>query len=224
MRRPAFFNLVDEIKNDSVFHNESNTLQTFPAIQLGVSLYRLGHSHQAIGEIACLFGIGEGTVQLFFTRITIALLHLRPKYLYWPKRDGTEHSVMRQKVEAKSQFPGCLGYLDGTLIGVRFRPKIETSTYWSGKKKKYGIGVQAICDQELIFRYVQIGFPGSVSDATAFAATDISLYSDEYLQPREYLLADKGYCCTTSAKKKVSSGVPRLPPDALRLFFPPSTS
>lgn len=99
-------------------------------------------------------------------------------------------------MENQSHFPGCVGYLDGSIIGLRYKPKVETATYWSGRKKLYGMNLQAICDSSHAFRYVQIGFPGSVSDSSAFSATDFYSSAHTYLGLGEYVLADKGYTCT----------------------------
>lgn len=196
MKRRAFFNLVHEIEGNTVLQSNSHNRQSSAALQLSVTLYRLGHTHQTLGEIACLFGIGEGTVQLFFNRIMLAILHLRPQYLWWPSVHSEAHYNMRKDMEDQSHFPGCVGYLDGSIIGLRYKPKVETATYWSGRKKLYGINLQAICDSSHAFRYVQIGFPGSVQDSTAFSTTDFYSSVHTYLGPGEYVLADKGYTCT----------------------------
>lgn len=191
MGRCAFNDLIDDIKDLS--EKEDTTLP----LQLGITLYRLGHTHETMGEIACLFGIGEGTVQLFFDRMMLALLKLRPTYLRWPGRYTLAHRNVRQAVEKDSNFPGCIGYLDGSIIGFKYKPHNDASSYWSGRKKKYGMNLQAICDPSHRFYYVSLGYPGSVQDSTVFSTTDISINPCKYLNPDEYFLADKGYPCTT---------------------------
>lgn len=134
MKQPAFFNLVQEIQNDTVLQSESHNRHSSASLQLSITLYRLGHCHQTLGEIACLFGIGERTVQLFFDWTMLAIFHLRPQYLWWPAVESNAHIKMRQNMEKQSHFPSWVGYSDGSIIGLRYKPKFETATYWSGRK------------------------------------------------------------------------------------------
>ncbi|CAG8832681.1 21351_t:CDS:2, partial [Gigaspora margarita] len=58
MNKPTFFALVNQIKNHSIFHSNSNHLQTNVEIQLAVTLIRLG-APSTIWNVSMLFGIAE---------------------------------------------------------------------------------------------------------------------------------------------------------------------
>lgn len=53
--------------------------------------------------------------------------------------------------------------------------------------------IQAICDHRGIFTSYEIGWPGSVTDATVFKESDMWLRKADYFEDDEYILVDKGF-------------------------------
>jgi hypothetical protein len=64
---------------------------------------------------------------------------------------------MRAEIEEWSGFPGCIGFLDGSDINLRFDPVWHAETYFH-RKKRYGFNVQAICDIDGRFTFVGEAF------------------------------------------------------------------
>lgn len=209
MSRPAFTALYQIIKHNTVFHNSSRNPQIDPSIQLATALYFFGISGSNTVRSAAQLGIGEGTTQLYIRRIMIALIHLSAQYITWPTPGSVELRHMRAKIEYESQFPGCIGFLDGTDINLLRAPSWHGETYFN-RKKKYAINVQGIVDADRRFRYISTGYPASVGDATVFSETEFFQQPNRFFSsPDEYILADKAYRttrrCMTPYKEPLAS-------------------
>ena len=72
----TFDRIVDRIKDDLVFHNDSNFEQTAVEDQVAVAFYRMGRSGNgaSIRDTSAWSGHGDGTVVLFTERVMTALL------------------------------------------------------------------------------------------------------------------------------------------------------
>lgn len=69
-----------------------------------------------------------------------ALLRLLPNYLIWPKPGSDDYRIMRREIEQDTEFPGCVGFLDGTDIGIMHAC---TKLPWRNQyESKEGIGSQ----------------------------------------------------------------------------------
>lgn len=77
MDKASFGNLVEEIKDHSVFHNESNFSQKDVRYQLAVFLYRLGGKAGGDTNLVSgvMLGLSEGTVSLYIRRVLVALIY-----------------------------------------------------------------------------------------------------------------------------------------------------
>lgn len=80
MTRDAFEHIVELIKSDPVFQNDSNNKQAPVEIQLAVALYRFGTygNGASVAQVAKKFGIGAGTTELYTNRVIRALVRLYP--------------------------------------------------------------------------------------------------------------------------------------------------
>ncbi|CAG8730506.1 728_t:CDS:2 [Gigaspora rosea] len=105
----TFFALVNQIKNHSIFHSNSNNLQTDVEIQLAVTLYRLG-ALSTIWNVSMLFGIAEGTVLLFMDRVTTAIRSLKSQYVQWPS--GNYKKEIHDKFQEMQGFSLVIGIVD----------------------------------------------------------------------------------------------------------------
>lgn len=97
-----------------------------------------------------------------------------------------------------ASFPGCIGYIDGTLVEIR-RPHRDAlhSKWFNGRKKMYCVNNTVIVDHDGLFIYVDSGFPGSYHDVTILRHSELHanwrnyfVHEDDYFQ---YLLGDPGY-------------------------------
>ena len=103
---------------------------------------------------------------------------------------------MPTEIETRTGFPGCMGFLDRTDMTLQYRPSFHSETYFN-RKKKYGLNIQAICDEQRRFRFVSSGYPGSVSNATVFCESSFFQSPNQFFwRPDDYILADKAYPVT----------------------------
>ena len=209
MTRKSFNALAAIVSNDSIFRNDSRNPQVSPIIQLATTLYLLGSFGSSTVRAAAQLGIGEVTAHLYCNRCIIALVRLSSRFIRWPKPGTPEFRRMRAEIEQQSQFPGCVGFLDGTNIVLQYGPSFYGESYYD-RKKQYSFNLQAISDSHRRFTYIASGFPGSVGDATAFGETAFFNRPNVFFsQPDEYILADKAYRitrrCLTPYKEPLAS-------------------
>ena len=84
------------------------------------------------------------------------------KYYYWPDED--ERKEISHKIFQKYGFPNCLGFIDGTLFPLFFKPCRNDFSHYNGRKFLYTLSMLFICDHNLYIRYFNAGWPGSTHD------------------------------------------------------------
>ena len=97
---------------------------------------------------------------------------------------------------SKAGFTNCIGCIDGLLIWPEKPSKkqcqqvgVDTGKFYCGRKGKFGLNFQGICDARRRFTYISIQHPASASDYLSFAMS--SLYG--YLT-NETTCLPSGYC------------------------------
>jgi len=74
-----------------------------------------------------------------------------------------------------------------------------TKNFYCERKEKYGINLQAICDHNLKFTWIDITYPGSAADYIAWITTklcrDLENNCSEMLLPSCTLIGDSAYVC-----------------------------
>ena len=73
--------------------------------------------------------------------------------------------------------------------------KCGEKKFYCGRKHKYGICMQAVCDSNSKFLDVSLGHPASTSDFMAFASSDLGRKLEEatFLAPELALFGDCAY-------------------------------
>ena len=137
------------------------------------------------------------------------LLRLLPNYLIWPKLGFDDNHTMRREIEQDTQFPGCVGFLDGTDIILIHAPSFYGETYMN-QKKIYALNMQAACDNNFHFTLLSAGYSALVGDSVSFGSTLLfTTPSSFFFRPDEYLLGDKIYRvtrrCMTPYKEPLAS-------------------
>lgn len=138
MRRPAFWSLVELIKDDRVFQSTGKRPQRPAAHQLATFLVRFGNVTAMKGAGAT--SISEGAVYLYCRRVRKAIRRLRGRFVAWPEADA------RQRASSDFEdvgFPGCLGIIDGSLIPLAERPLKHGSSYYC-RKGYYAVSMQML--------------------------------------------------------------------------------
>ena len=89
MTKPSFLRLVELIKQDPIFSNESLHKQAPVWMQVMVTIQVLGldGTGASVGRAARMSGFGHGTVVKFKNRVFAALLRLKDRFIFWPKED-----------------------------------------------------------------------------------------------------------------------------------------
>ena len=116
-------------------------------------------------------------------------------------------------------FDNCVGAVDGILIWMN-KPSshilkkagLGVKKFFCGRKKRYGLNMQAICDHQRRFIYIDISHPASTSDYLSFGTSSICklLESPGFLAPGLTIYGDNAYVNTpvmTSPFKAVTSGI-----------------
>jgi len=113
-------------------------------VQLAVALYNIGTfgNAKSIGQIATKFGVSEGGVENFTSRVVTVLGDLTKVWIKWP--DVNERKQIGSQMAAE-YFPHSIGFIDGSGATFNQSRAEDKQAYWS-RKKKYCIQFQIVCD------------------------------------------------------------------------------
>ncbi|MBW0563867.1 hypothetical protein O181_103582, partial [Austropuccinia psidii MF-1] len=130
----SFEKLVAQIQDDKTFKNSSQNKQHNPAIQLAVALSRLGSNGNgaALEKIGMLFGISHGAIVLYTQIVIQILMNLKHKVIMCPKIK--QKRDISQLMQAEG-FPGCIGFINGSLIPLSQRPPNDGEAYFDRKNR-----------------------------------------------------------------------------------------
>ncbi|KAG0122991.1 hypothetical protein HOY82DRAFT_495460, partial [Tuber indicum] len=104
--RTSFYILNEKIKFDPIFYNQFRNPQADSALQLATTLYIMGRLGNSTVHFCEQLQIGEGTAYLYRNRVMTAVLKQLP--------GSEDYHTVRREIEQETQFPGCVGFLDGT--------------------------------------------------------------------------------------------------------------
>jgi DDE superfamily endonuclease len=206
VREESLDNLVREFQNHPVFQSKGTRQQAPLRFQFALVLSRLGQygTGQSRGQIAVKFGVSWGAVNLFTDRVIEALLGVHKQWVNWPTDDEKEKTKSALR---KDGFPGCVGFIDGTLIEIFQRPGTDGEAYFD-RKKNYSLNMQVVVNQDKRIIGYFLGTSGSWHDARVFKRMGLSVTPEKFFKEGEYLIGDSAY---TSSKHMV---IPFKGPDA----------
>lgn len=123
-------------------------------------------------------------------------------------------------------FDCCAGAIDGILIWTE-RPsdkhceiaEVGSKKFFCGRKKKFGLNMQATCDHEKRFLDIYVKHPASTSDYLAFCSSPLycNLEKEGFMKPGLCIFGDNAYVNATymaTPYKAVKDG----PKDAYNYF------
>ena len=99
----------------------------------------------------------------------------------------------------------CVGAIDGMLVWIHQPSKSDIKViefgpakFFCGRKKKFGMNLQAVCDARGRFLDVDMSYPGATSDFFAFDQSEVKtlLEQDGFLHPGYCLFGDNAYVST----------------------------
>jgi hypothetical protein len=141
--KPATFDtLVDYLKDNPEFHNNSNNPQTDIRIQLAVVLYRLGHygNSASVADIADWAGVSEGSVVMFTRWVLLALLDLHDTAFPKLSPEMIEKSKEWARRVCDAWANGFMA-ADGTNLNLFMKPGHYGQSYFD-KSSKYSMNLQ----------------------------------------------------------------------------------
>ncbi|XP_031328882.1 uncharacterized protein LOC116159923 [Photinus pyralis] len=117
--------------------------------------------------------IHESTISRFVPAVCNAIITvLTEKYINMP-RIVEDWEKIAAEFDELWQFPHCLGALDGRHI--QFRAPISQGSYFYNYKGNNSIVLLALVDANYIFRYVNIGVNGRISDGGVFNQSSLGI-------------------------------------------------
>jgi hypothetical protein len=141
----CFDDLVNVLKDDPVFHNNSNNPQMPIDEQLAIALFRLGHYGNAASTLKIVLwaGVGFGTVPLVTNHVlkTTCSERFRESALRWSSPQAKEASkAWIQDASCPAWRDGWL-MVDGTLVPLFMHPGFFGNTFFD-RKSNYSLNVQ----------------------------------------------------------------------------------
>ncbi|XP_012228802.2 putative nuclease HARBI1 [Linepithema humile] len=143
--------------------------RSFPSeLRLAVTLGYLAHA-DSVWSKKWSFRIGRSTVYKIIPETCNAIIKaLQPIYL--PPMTRKDWRNVADGFYEKWNFPNCIGALDGKHVRIQ-APKNSGSLFFN-YKKFFSIVLMAICDADYIFKWVDIGDYGSISDGGVWLNSD----------------------------------------------------
>jgi hypothetical protein len=178
-------------------------------------------------DIATTFGISIAEVYFSVWEVVDAL-NLHPEFaIHYPESHEEQKQIAAGFQEKSGAgFDCCAGAVDGILIWIH-RPSLEcsreascdTGKFFCGRKHKFGLNCQAVCDANGRFLDISILFPGSTADCIAFeGATLYQRLKDGLLAPGLSLFGDNAYLNTTFMATPYSGGAATGSKDAYNFY------
>eukprot|EP01082_Thalassiosira_pseudonana_P002254 g2382.t1 g2382 contig11:1356972-1357988(+) len=139
-------------------------------------------------DVATNHGVNDNQPMVSFWLVMDAI-HKSPQLdIQFPTLHEEQKKVAKE-FESKSSIgiSCCVGAIDGILIWIH-KPSdsdcdmlgFGQTKFFCGRKKKFGLNMQAVCDAKRRFLWVDIRYPGTTSDFFAF---DQSSLKDKLEQP-----------------------------------------
>jgi hypothetical protein len=153
-------------------------------------------------DIATTFGISIAEVFFSIWEVVDALNQHPDLAIKYPEdHDEQERIAAGFKKKSGAGFDCCAGAVDGILIWIH-KPSFECTRealcdagkFFCGRKHKFGLNCQAVCDADGRFLDISILFPGSTADCIAFEGSTLyQRLKDGLLAPGLSLFGDNAY-------------------------------
>ena len=119
----------------------------------------------------------------------------------FPTHEEQEEIALGFSTMSGADFDKVILALDGILIWIQKPSKREAranggcgdKTFLCGRKGKFGVNMQALCDHLLRFRWVDINWPGATADYMAWVTSDLYAKIESTKDNGESSVIKKGY-------------------------------
>jgi len=170
-------------------------------------------------DIAIAHGISHTEVYRCVWRVVNAVNNCPQLKIQFPADHAVQKAIAHCfRKKSKVGIDKCCGAIDGMLVWIE-KPYLDEcdfaqtgpKKFFCGRKKKFGMNMQAVCDHEGRFLDVCIGHPASTSDYLCFATSPLKTKLDKrgFLADGLCLFGDNAYTNTfymATPFKNVKSG------------------
>ena len=157
-------------------------------------------------DIAVMFGISHSVVFESVTFVVDAINKNNEMAISFPTNHDDQREIARG-FQSKSEvgINRAVGCIDGIVIWMHKPTKeeceaagVDESKFFCGRKHKFGLNLQAICDHKKRFIYISVMYGASASDHIAFEVSDLrqKLSEEGFLAPFLVLFGDNAYINT----------------------------
>lgn len=178
-------------------------------------------------DIATSFGIGTSEVFESVWEVVDAINNFPGFVIEFPQSHEEQQRIsIAFKNKSDAHFECCVGAVDGILIWLH-RPSLacclqagcDAGKFFCGRKLKYGLNCQAICDADGRFLDLSILYPGSTADCLAFEGMAIyKKLEDGMLAPGLCLFGDNAYLNAPYMATPYSGGSVSTAKDAYNFY------
>ncbi|KAL0342715.1 UNVERIFIED_CONTAM: hypothetical protein Scaly_1934100 [Sesamum calycinum] len=160
MTKPCFYALIDALTSRGLLpHGQTSRVSSIEEVALFMQTVGM---HKRQRDSMERFQHSLETINRRFHRVLSALCAIAPKLITRPNFTDT-HSRVVSNIDFYPYFKDCVGAMDGTLVPA-WVPQIDQNRYRS-RKGRLAQNVLAICDFDMNFTYVYVGWEGSAADA-----------------------------------------------------------
>jgi hypothetical protein len=125
----------------------------------------------------------------------------------FPEDHAEQHRIARgfKACSPQAKFSNCVGAIDGILIWIEKPRQTDCDLtacgpkkFFCGRKKKFGLNMQAVCDAQGRYLDISICHPGATSDYLSFFTSPLKhkLEQSGFLAPGLCLFGDAAYVNT----------------------------
>ncbi|KAG2052985.1 hypothetical protein BDR06DRAFT_982940 [Suillus hirtellus] len=194
----TFDDILNQISNHHVFHNQSNNPQLPVAVQLAICLNRVGHYGNAssLKDISQWAGVSVGSVINCMNCVMAALLAEHDNFISFPTLNSVDAACSQAYALKTSGCPewqkGILA-IDGSLFNLYQRPGLFRDAFYS-RKFQFSLNCQVIImPHNLTIVDYSLGHTGSAHDAYTFRSTHIYQNHQTLLGNNHWIWADSAY-------------------------------
>ncbi|OAD75668.1 hypothetical protein PHYBLDRAFT_143916 [Phycomyces blakesleeanus NRRL 1555(-)] len=106
--------------------------------------------------------------------------------------DENERVLISQRIEEQTDFPSCIGFVDGTLIRLEYKPNWDGKDFYN-RKSIYCLSAMTVCDDKKRVHHCFTGWPGCSHNARVYVSSQLALSPEAHFSNDQYLLGDSAY-------------------------------
>lgn len=188
-KKDTIRNLLPQIE-EYLRHNNEQYHEIGAAAQLLLTIrfYATGQFYIATGDFG---GIHKTTAGRIISRVTNALVTLRPRLIRFPDDEEGKNQI-KAGFYGLAQFPNVIGAIDGTHIPIQSRGGPQAEVF-RNRKGYFSLNVQVICDSQNRILDIVSRWPGSAHDSHMFRNSSIRHRFENGEFNGSVLLGDSAY-------------------------------